>query len=228
MTRVLAFSASMKRPLLVRLCMLQMQAQTYPCSHGIFINSDQYKNHQDPTNYCVLLTDIKIAKGSNVKVAYGQQGHQHFNHMTALQLFDIDQFDLFLKIDDDDIYRVDYVKHVVADFEQRQWDFSGVCSTGLVNNNQFEQRERVFFSKRQENIYKHPLDEAMPGTYAFSKKALQLIIKQGQEHQWEGRYEDTLWLKWMLQADNIDCQYRQQQDYTYVVHSTNTSTSRVV
>ena len=73
---------------------LLVQQQTYTCSHGIFLNSKTYKSANDSTNYCPLLTDIKISKGSSIKIAYGEQGHQHLNHITALQQFNLDQFDL--------------------------------------------------------------------------------------------------------------------------------------
>ena len=42
--------------------------------------------------------------------------------MTAVQQFNIEDFDLFLKIDDDDIYLKDYVKFIVQDYQKYLWD----------------------------------------------------------------------------------------------------------
>ena len=221
MIRVLAFTCSFKRPLFLRHCLIQMQMQSYPCSHGIYINSNSYMSAMDTTNYCLLLNDIKISKGAHVKVSYGKQGHQHFNHMAALQQFDLDDFDLFIKIDDDDIYRLDYVKNLVSDYKKNSWDFSATSSTNVVNESKIDFVERMFFTKPQHKLYNHPLDQGLASTYAFSRKAIKKLIQRGEHHKWETAYEDPMWLKWMIQDEDIVCAYRESKDYTYFIHDKN-------
>tara|TARA_B100001989_G_C24525527_1_gene458436 strand:- start:1073 stop:1699 length:627 start_codon:yes stop_codon:yes gene_type:complete len=207
---------------------MQLQMQSYPCSHGIYINADTYKDASDATNYCLLLNDINITKGSVVKILYGKQTHQHFNHMIALNQFSIDDYDLFLKIDDDDIYRLDYVKHVVQDFESNHWDFSATCSTHVIKNSQIDFLDKMFFLKSKDKLHGHVLDETMPGTYAFSKKAIKKIMDNGSAYQWDTNYEDPLWLKWMIEDSEIKCAYRDSKDYTYIIHADNYCKPRAV
>ena len=222
-TRVLAFTASAHRPLYLRHCILQMQSQTYPCTHSVFLNASEYQGPDDSTNYCLLMTDIAIAKGFNLHIAYGKQGHQHFNHVTAIEQVDINAYDLFLKIDDDDIYRSQYIEHVVQSFEQDNWDFSGAATKGVVQGSRIQKKSEACFKKDPKNLHDHPLDQAMPGTYAFSQKAMRLIIKKGAQYTWKKHYEDPTWLTWMLEDPQIRAMYRNQDDYTYVIHETNFS-----
>ena len=56
-------------------------------------------------------------------LSYGKKLHQHINHMEAVKKINIEDYDLFLKIDDNDIYRRHYVKHIVSDFEENKWNF---------------------------------------------------------------------------------------------------------
>ena len=215
--RVLAFTASYKRPIFLRCCMLQIQSQAYTCSHGVFINSSDYQSPNDSTNYMSLINDINISKQSVVKVGYGKTGHQHFNHMAALLQFDIDNYDLFLKIDDDDIYSLDYVKNVVEDYQHKLWDFSAVASKGFVNKTSYEKFKSVHFGHKK----KHDILNTMPGTYAFTRKAIKSLIDKGNDYKWLGKYEDNVWLKWMKDEESLKCSVRDVQDYVYIIHENN-------
>mgnify|MGYP001322484822 CR=1 FL=1 len=222
MTNVLAFTASHHRPLYLRHCVIQLKAQSYTCSHGIYINAATFQNQNDSTNYTGLLSDLVT---DNIKISYGKQQHQHWNHINALQLFDLDQFDLFLKIDDDDLYRTDYVKHIVEDYLHYQWDFSGIPSTYLLQKDQIKFIKSCFHKDKSEATNTQ-LDQAMPGTYCFSRKAIQTIIDVGQDYNWTHMYEDAFWLKWICESKQLVCRLRDHQDYTYNMHGQNFCKSR--
>lgn len=55
---------------------------------------------------------------------YGPTKTQHLNAVAAITDASYRHYDLFSKIDDDDVYRADYVAGVVADFEEHRWDYS--------------------------------------------------------------------------------------------------------
>ena len=171
--KILLFTASRKRPLLLRHCLYQMQGQTYPTTHAIYLNSNDFKDENDQDNCLQIMSDIKISKGSDVLMGYGPSAHQHHNHMAALSLADIDQYDLFLKIDDDDLYTPNYVKDVVADYIDKQWDVSGSFSAGLLYHDRFE-RDKIY--QIDYTLADKTTFSILPGTLAFSKKAITHII----------------------------------------------------
>ncbi len=219
--KVLAFTASSHRPAFLRSCMLQMQAQTYGLDHGIFLNSPQYHSPDDGFNYLKLVDDIVIKPGNEVLLAYGKQGHQHFNHMRAISQFDVEQYDLFLKIDDDDVYRCEYVHDVVDDFKQNRWDFSASFSDGIIKKDDYQVFKKGSLNDLIINDQSYP---SMPGTYAFSRSAIQHIIRLGKTHKWDSSYEDPTWVNWMQDHLDFVCAYREKSSYVYFVHGDNYST----
>ena len=225
MTKVLAFTASAHRPLMLRHCIYQMQQQSIGLSHGIFLNSDSFHSADDQTNYAPLISDLIVGKAHPLRLAYGKQGHQHFNHVTAIQQFDINDFDLFIKIDDDDIYLKDYVEKLVSDFEERQWDFSGSASAGIINGANYEPNQHSYLNKVElESRCMH----FMPGTYAFSRKAINFIIETGNNWQWNNKYEDKLWLDWLLEHPELTVNDRKPYGYIYNIHGSNFSTHHLL
>ena len=67
--KVLVFTASAKRPIYLRHCLLQMQQQTYPLDHAVYLNSPEYKSPDtDPHNYMSLVDDIVITKGKKIQL----------------------------------------------------------------------------------------------------------------------------------------------------------------
>ena len=80
--KVLVFTASAKRPIYLRHCLLQMQQQTYPLDHAVYLNSPEYKSPDtDPHNYMSLVDDIIITKGKKIHIGYGPTASHHKNHM---------------------------------------------------------------------------------------------------------------------------------------------------
>ena len=58
--------------------------------------------------------------------------HQHINHLNAIKSVDYTKFDIFIKIDDDDIYKTDYVNNIVKRFKEGDVDMvSSFVSTQL-------------------------------------------------------------------------------------------------
>ena len=125
--RILAFTCTKGRPFFIRCCALQIQQQTYPVDHVIYINHPDAQDRSDPYNYISLLEDIAPQHGT-ITIRYGRSGTQQFNHLQALALAAHDDYDLFLKIDDDDVYRRNYVRNVALDQQKNAWDVSGAHS----------------------------------------------------------------------------------------------------
>ena len=217
---VLLFTASRKRPLFLRHCLYQIQAQTFPNTHCIYLNSDSFNNDKDSSNLLTVMSDISINNGYEVLMGYGPSAHQHFNHMAALELVDIDKFDLFLKIDDDDIYLPRYVEDVVNDYLEKKWDFSGSSSQGLLNQHEYE-KDKVY--QLDYTLFDKTLYSIMPGTLAFSKKAIKLLLHDFSKKVNLKLFEDEQWISFLSEKDDIIYSIRSKSNYIYNIHDKNIS-----
>ncbi len=217
--KVLLFTASQQRPLLLRHCIYQLQAQTYPVAHAIYVNSVDFKDSKDTVNYLQLVQDIPISNGSTVTIGYGPTAHQHHNHMQAIKLVDFENYDLYLKIDDDDIYKPDYVLDVVTDYKNHEWDISGTYSESLIDHEKFKQHA-------QSHALRHNSDNplpVMPGTLAFSQKAIKLLLTDFNKHFTKTLFEDEQWIDYLCSQPSIKRHKREKSHYMYHIHQSNIS-----
>jgi hypothetical protein len=100
--KVLCFTTSYKRHKMLRGTIADIKNQSYKnLFHSINIAFDPGDN----TDYSILYDDLE-----NVKIVYNENKHQHFNHINSIISVDFNNYDLFVKIDDDDIYKKEYVK----------------------------------------------------------------------------------------------------------------------
>lgn len=216
--RVLAFTASKGRPHQLVNCALQMQAQSYPVDHSIFINHPDAIASQDTTNYAnLILKYIQNPKGK-VTIGYGKSGSQHQNHTSAINLSRVQDYDIFLKIDDDDFYFPDYVKSVVDSWFAQRWDFSGSHSDGMMKGEEW-QRVRLLHSlgegRGDEGVIK-----VMPPTMAFSRAAIQKILSIPEP---ETKWEDKAWRQLMAKERQLKSEVRKAAPFMYNLHGGNIS-----
>jgi hypothetical protein len=218
--RVLAFTCSMERPFFLRCCALQMRQQTYPVDHCIYINHPEAGASSDHYNYISLLMDLVPQQG-RLLLRYGRSGTQQFNHMQALRLADLNQYDLFLKIDDDDVYRQDYVQRVVDDYLAHAWDFSGGASQGILDGPKWGRRNRCTHLGMEPEDLRIGVAKMMPSSYAFSRKALALIQEVPGDQTVN---EDILWRRLLTANAEIKTCFREKSRMAYHLHGKNFST----
>ena len=236
--KILAYTASAHRPLLLRHCIYQIQTQSYSLDHGIYINSKHYQEFTDTTNYCSLIDSIPIKKNNTVLVHYGQTLTHHLNHMAAIRLFNWQDYDLFLKIDDDDIYKPNYVSDLVDDYLTNKWDFSGEISSGHINQEHWYANRSLSSFKINRDV--QPITQAiadqlnlnisiltelpdyaqfMPGTFVWNKKCMTII---NSIENILGS-EDSIWRQLLCSIPDITVTKRKQSNYSYHRHSDNSS-----
>lgn len=218
MIKVLAFMCSRHRPLMLRNSILQMVTQTYPIDCCVYINSNL--NEPDKTDYSSLLDDIKPAKGHRLFIKYGESFHQHKNHIEALSQINVDDYDLFLKIDDDDVYRLTYVNDIVEDFILNKWDLSGEFSNGVINGAQWR-KEQV---NKNMGLDEGSKDVGMAATWALSRKAIKAVISLNGDTPY---FEDRYWKDHLEGNKRFKLHLRNSpnNNYHYIVHGKNTSSA---
>ena len=219
--RALAFTCSRHRPLMLRHCIRQLQRQSYPIDHAIYVNSpEEDLRPQTTLYYDALLDDLRNHAAGKILIEYGKSKSYHENYSHALKMIDIDDYDLFLKIDDDDIYFSSYVKDIVDDFVVNRWDHSGAYSCGLLNGHRWHP-EKI---QKDLGLGQADLDLNIPGSMssssAFSRKAIRIIL----EMQGSDNFEDIQWRRILAQTPNVVMAIRDDSNFVYNIHGGNVST----
>jgi hypothetical protein len=145
-------------------------------THAVNITSDNALNN------LVLIDDLVT---DNVIIT--ENSHTHFNNMAAIKAVDgYKDYDLFIKMDDDDIYKLDYVKNIVTFFENNP-DVDVVSSEIKFQLNGTE----IYLANAKDLGGNTDVDYRMPMTFAFNKKALDAIINLEEKDMFGG--DDMVW-----------------------------------
>jgi len=175
--KVLVFTSSYNRPFMLRQCILSVKNQSFKdIRHSVNITSDNALNN------LVLIDDIVTDD-----VIITENSHTHFNNMAAIKAVDgYEDYDVFIKMDDDDVYKADYVQNIVTFFENNP----GVDIVSSEIKYQLNGTE-IYLANAKDLGGNTDVDYRMPMTYAFNKKALDAIINL-QEKDMFG-FDDMIW-----------------------------------
>jgi hypothetical protein len=210
--RVLGFTSSRHQPLLLRHCMLQMHNQSHPLEHAIFVNSSEPDNpYLTSLRYDTLLDDAAEDAARRTFLGYGPSATSHQNHALALSMVELDDYQLFLKIDDSDIYLSGYVEGVVRDFVANGWDYSGTHSHGVVKDGRWSPNVIVDYRGGGTEAPGAPL--VMPATAAFSRRAIEAFLGTADTD----RAEDQPWGAAINRA-GLSMMLRHDDNYIYNEH----------
>lgn len=214
--KALIFTCSYNRPHMLRQCMLNAKNQSYQdYVHAVNIVSDGGKDQNFLPLYDDLLDDkLIVNKGNNNFI--------HINEMIAIKsVRDYDKYDLFVKMDDDDVYKKDYVKNIVEMFQANP-DVD-IVSTKV--NHQLNGIQLITNTHGYDNLGGNPNNSTyhMPMTFAFNKKAFDCIDSATpNEINWN---DDLMWrYKWEganlkhMAVDN-------REQVIWHIHGKNISTS---
>lgn len=219
--RVLAFTCSRHRPLMLRHCIMQMQRQSYPVDHVIYVNSSEEPGENYTTlHYQMLLRDVCHNSTAVTRIAYGPSGTYHQNYCNALKLARIDDYDLFLKVDDDDIYLKDYVLGVVRDFAKHRWDYSGAASRGHLNGCRWRPNTILTGLGLADDDTNIGIPDFMPPTIALSRRAISAL----RTLEDCGIFEDIQWRRHLSQVPGFVMAFRKDRNFIYNIHGDNAST----
>ncbi len=175
--KVLVFTSSYNRPYMLRQCVLSVKNQSYKdITHVINITSE------NPFNTFALIDDLSVHRAIASK-----NSHTHFNNMAAIKCIkNYGDYDLFIKMDDDDIYKKDYVQNIVTLFENNP-DVDIVSSEIKLQLNGTD----VYLANAKDLGGNTDVEYRMPMTYAFNKKALDAIINLEKKDLFG--YDDMTW-----------------------------------
>jgi len=206
--KVLCFTTSYKRHKMLRGTIGDIKNQSYKnLFHSINITSDA----DDNTDYSIIYNDIQ-----NVNIVYNKNKHQHFNYINSIISTDFNNYDLFVKIDDDDIYKKDYIKTIV-DF------FNNNPTVDIVSSKiKYQLNGDILRQVSASNLGGNPegCEFNMPPTFAFNKKGLSYILEANRTYG----YEDNMWRDSWCGNCNI-AEINNQENIIWHIHGKNISTS---
>lgn len=196
-----------------------MRCQSYPVDHAIYINGEVDTRE--------LYDDLQ---GRRLFMNFGPPCSKHKNYVHSLSVLPYELYDLFCKVDDDDVYRTNYIEGVVRDFLRYRWDCSGTWSNGVIKGKRWLPQER--WSSLGISAFDRQLGviDVMPPTFAFSRRGIECILglvddAESIELDWQpGDHEDVLWRRAIARA-GLERHVREESDFSYHIHGRNVSTT---
>lgn len=210
--QVLCFTTSYRRPKMLRGCIMDILNQTYPhIAHGINFAYNPKDSHRDLP---VIVDDLM--RNERVKIVFNENAHQHTNHIRAIQAAqNYTDFDLYVKVDDDEIYKENYVKSIVEFMQKHNCDITSSRVTWQLNGFNL-------FRVNQSNLGANPegSDFNMPPTFAFNRKALESLLPLCEDNTWE----DLLWRQTWLDSGLKHLSIDNSEEVIWHIHGNNVST----
>lgn len=219
--RVLCFTTSYKRPYYLYNTINNVLNQKYTnivYSIGICVD-----NAQEKEQYKYLLNDF--IKDKRLKIFFHTNSDQHENYLYPIKSIEHANYNLFIKIDDDDIYKQSYISDVVAAYETYNCDIVSSTTHCQINNDEIEKGEFKSIGEWQPDL-KSDIKFGMPCTYAFNNKALSILLNISKK-EWQSihPFEDPCWrTKW--REGNLKSYVINKSDsIIYNIHGKNTASS---
>ena len=220
--KILCFTNSYHRPYQLYNTIAGILNQTYKYLHYVVGISIDHKDEEQ--QYLNLLSDFINDK--RLKLFFHKNLSQHDNYLFPIKQTNYRKYDLFAKIDDDDIYKKTYIEHNVNELKNTDADIisSNICYQ--INNHKiyhglFDNVGGYWHGDLSSNI-----KFGMPFSYIFNLKCLDILLNTtSEELKSIHPFEDPGWrTKW--RENNIKSYVINDLDLAiYNIHGKNISSS---
>lgn len=213
----LCFTTSFKRPYYLYNTINNILNQTYQdITYSININIE---NESEKDLYLNLLQDF--LSDTRLKISFNPKRSQQINYITAITKF-LQDHNLFIKIDDDDIYHKNYIKTAIEVYKKQSVDILSFYSHIYINNNNII--GTLIDSIGSWDGDDHNIKFGMPSSYIFNLKALNALlhihdIDIRSIHIWE----DAAWRKAWRDNNLTSFISEESNMLTYNIHGSNVS-----
>jgi len=199
---------------MLRACIMGIQRQTYKnVVHSINMTLGADAKPSGPL-FDDLLNERTILN-------YSQNAHQHLNHIRAItNIPDYESYDIFVKVDDDDIYKAHYLENIVATFLS---DPSVDITSSIVH---YQLNGHTLINGLGISLGGNPPGSSyhMPPTFAFNRRTLGVTLaikgwdKKNQSH-------DLTWRRAWTAAGLRHVAVSNEAEFIWHIHGKNISTS---
>lgn len=219
--RPLCFTTSYNRPYELYNCINSILNQTYKdFQYAVSINID---SKDDEGKYKLLLSPFLTDK--RLSVFFTKNQSQHDNYLSPIKNSKYDNYNLFLKIDDDDIYKPEYINTMIDIYKTKKPDIVSCKISTQINGGKIEYGNFESIGVWQPDVA-DKIKFGMPFTYAFNKRALSILLKTTHSelssiHHFEDPGWRTKWREAKIKSYVID----KSNNAIYNIHGKNTSSS---
>lgn len=220
--KVLCFTNSYNRPYHIYNTIQNILHQTY---HNFdYVIGISIDDPQEEESYNKLiehsLTDIRV------KVFFHPNLNQHDNYLYPILQTDYKKYNIFVKIDDDDIYKPDYLAKSLAAFTKYKCDIISSNTKYQINNHKIYTGKFDNVAGHWHQDLKSAIKFGMPFSYIFNRRCLNILLQTtSQELCAIHPFEDAGWrTKW--RENNIKSHVIQNsEDLIYHIHGHNISST---
>lgn len=216
MSKVLCYTISYNRPYHLYNTINNILNQSYKeFDYSIKINLDKPEEKKD---YEKLLQDFK--QDPRLKIIYSNNSSQQENYITAIN-HGIANHDIFVKIDDDDIYCKNYLETGIKLFTESQADIISFRSYIHINNQKIY--DKISSIGMWNGDINQKIEFGMPPTYFFNRKAFELIKNiSNQDIKKIHLFEDAAW-RTAWRKNNLKSIIYDDEIFIYNIHGKNIS-----
>jgi hypothetical protein len=220
--KVLCFTTSYGRPYHLYHTLNSIVNQTYKYfdySIGICIDNDQEKE-----DYLSLLSDF--IQDSRIRLFFHSNLDQHNNYLYPIRNMDYGTYDIFVKIDDDDIYTKNYLTKNLKSYKELNVDIISSNIIYEINNNKLYKGKFDNVGGYWHEDLESSVKFGMPFSYIFNRKCLETLLNTTREELEKIHpFEDPGWRrKW--RQDGIASEVIEDSDLAvYHIHGKNISSS---
>lgn len=217
---VLCFTTSYKRPYNLYHCTNSILNQSHSSfDYAIGLSVDTPREQHE---YEYLLSDY--SKDKRLKILFHPNFSQHENYLYPIKKADYEKYDIFIKIDDDDIYKKTYIENMLNHYKKSQKDVLSGYITYQLNNNKLYKGKFDNVGGHWHEDLKSDIQFGMPFTYIFNRKALNVLLNTtSSELSKIHIFEDAGWRK-KWRDNHITSKVLDNIDYAiYNIHGNNIS-----
>lgn len=219
--RPLCFTTSSNRPYMLYNCINSILNQTHKEFH--YCVNINIINEQEKELYTKLLSDF--SDDTRLSVIYSDNKSQHENYLKPIITSGRDKYNVFIKIDDDDIYRKKYLENILALYKKHKKDILS-CSLKYTINGKMIQQGAFDSIGVWAGDQNSDIKFGMPCTYVMNQSAINVLLKLTPQYVRSiHMFEDPAWRTEWRKAGLKSVVIKNFEDAIYNIHGKNTSSS---
>lgn len=216
----LCFTTSRSRPYMLYNCISNILKQTYT-DFTYYVNIN-IKNEKDKELYTELLKDF--SDDQRLNYLFSTAKTQHENYLRPLLEANTEKYNLFIKIDDDDIYKKQYIETVINLYKKNKKDILSCSLDYCINGINIQKGE--FDSIGIWPGDDHSIKFGMPCTYVMNQSAVNILLRLTPDYiKSIHRFEDPAWRTEWRKAGLKTCVIKNFKHAIYHIHGKNISSS---
>lgn len=188
--KILCFTTSYNRPYYLYNIVNCILNQTYT-NFDYYINISIDSDHEE-IMYRELLHDF--ISDSRLRFSFSHNSNQHENYLKPILMAEKNKpYDIFAKIDDDDIYHKNYLSFMIDNFSQHNPDILSLSDRFLIDNTKIVKKKFTDFAGIWNGDKNKKIQFGLPPTYVFNRKALEIIKDVPKDYGKIHPFEDAVW-----------------------------------